>query len=474
MVSLFIFRRDLRLYDNIGLINALRDSQIVIPIFIFTPDQLSRNNVYKSDKCVRFMIESLEKLDHELRKRGSRLFYFYGDPHIIVSSLLKKNSLDISSVFVNRDYTPYSIRRDDLIRKTCERLDVQYRAYEDYLLYPVGHITTGSGDIYTKFTPYFKKAVRTVVQKELTNNYSNYYPKSKKLIGEYTSNLTKFYNDAESENSIRKGGRSEGLIALKESHTQTNYNTNRNSLNYPTTRLSAYLKFGCLSIRETYYFFVKKLSRKNDLIKQLYWREFYTNLVWKYPNVLDGPSKNFSSKYNKVKWTTWENASKKQKVAYQKWTTGTTGIPVIDAAMRELNLTGFMHNRGRLIVASFLTKQMFWHWIEGEKYFAQKLYDYCPILNNSNWQFCSGSGADVQPYFRVFNPWLQGFNHDYECEYIKKWVPELKQVANTHIHQWYAFYKNYQVDYPKPMLDNRKLAEKAKRKFGHYLYGNEK
>ena len=230
--------------------------------------------------------------------------------------------------------------------------------------------------------------------------------------------------------------------------TQKHYSKTHNELDKPTTQLSAYIKFGCISIREMY----KAFKSNNDLIRQLIWRDFYMNILYSFPYVLGKPMK---PNYAKIKWhhnATW----------FKAWSTGETGFPVVDAGMRQLNTTGYMHNRARLIVASFLTKTLLIDWREGEEYFAKNLTDYDPASNNGNWQWIASSGADSQPYFRIFNPWLQGKEVDPDANYIKQWVPELKNVNAKDIHQWNDTWREHkECKYPKPICDYQVQKEKA-------------
>lgn len=469
--SLFIFRRDLRLEDNIGLINSLKKSDVVIPIFIFTKEQLV-DNEFKSNNSVQFMMESLDDLNESLLKKGSRLFYFFGEPNKIIDKIIKNENVD--SVFVNRDYTPYSKERDNLILNTCNKHNINFESFEDILLHPVGSIKTGQGNIYTKFTPYYNNAIKIKVNEVNKNNFKNYYPKKNKIIGEFKGNKNKFYTY--NKNIAVNGGRILALKILSNIQNYKNYNNERNLLSINTTRLSAYIKFGCISIREVYYKMKEKLGIKNDLIKQLIWREFYYNLAEFFPHTLSSNIKerNFNQKYNKVPWITYDKASISQIKMWEAWCSGKTGFPIVDACMNELNTTGFMHNRGRLIVSSFLVKNMFWSPHEGEKYFSQHLVDVDRAVNSSgagNWGWVAGNGVDVQPYFRVFSPILQSKNYDKDCKYIKKWIPELENVPNVHIHEWYIHYKNYpNINYPKPILDYSKTAKKTIEKYKKALF----
>lgn len=467
--SIFIFRREYRLADNIGLINALKNSVMVIPIFIFTPEQITDQNQYKSHGAVQFMIEALEDLNKQLEDKGSRLYYFYGKQHEVIDKLLKDKTID--AVFVNRDYTPYAKKRDEDIELVCKKHKKTFRSFEDYLLHPVGSILSGSNEIYVKFTPFFRVAVKKKVPEPLKNNYSNYINKKNKFTGEYTGSREKFYE--ENPNIAVHGGRELALKILAGIQKFKKYNDDRNTLAIPTTRLSAYIKFGCVSIREVYQKIKEKLGMKNDLIKQLFWREFYSTILEFYPNVADNDWKkrNFKGNYSKVPWLTYETATPSQMKLLDAWKSGNVGYPIIDACLKELLNTGFMNNRGRLIVASFLVKNLFFHWAEGEKHFSKYLCDIDFANNNGNWQWVASSGVDSSPYFRVFSPFLQSLKYDPDCIYIKKWLPELKDVENKHIHEWHKYYHLYpKVKYPKPIVDYSSTAKKAIEKYKKALY----
>lgn len=452
--SIFIFRRDFRLYDNSALIEALKNSDKVIPIFICTSEQLVKNK-YKSDNAVQFMFESLDEVDADLKKRGSKLFYFFGKPHEVIDKLLSQDD-EIEGVYLNGDYTPYSIQRDDKIKKVCQKYEVKFHSYEDCLLNPVASITTGGGGVYTKFTPYFNKAKKIPVKNPQSNNKRNFVSKNYKISGQFKGSLNKFYE--KNDDIAVRGGRSNALKILRNLKNFKDYNKMRNVLNWNTTRLSAYIKFGCVSIREVYHEMKKKLGLRNDLIKQLYWRDFYYNISWQYPNTITEDSA-MKEKYNKIKWDN-------NKKYINAWKEGRTGYPVVDAGMRELNETGFMHNRARLITSNWLIKLARVDWNIGEEYYAQQLVDYSPSVNNGQWQWSSGSGADSQPYFRVFNPWTQGENYDKDAEYIKKWVPELEDVDPKDIHHWDIKYEDYpEIKYPKPIFDYADAKEKGQKMY---------
>ena len=434
-LSIFIFRRSFRLSDNIGLINALKNSKKVLPIFIFTPEQIKKNT-YKSNNAIQFMIESLNELNKDLKEKKSKLYFFYGKQHKIISKINKEIKID--SVYVNRDYTPYAIKRDKKIKKTCEKNNIKFFEFEDILLRPVGSIKSND-NVYLKFTPYFRACAKIRVNKPIKNLYSNYF--KKKIKCEYKKDINNFYKF--NEHILIRGGRKEALLKLNKINNFKKYNDKRNILSISTTHLSAYINFGCISIREVYHKFKKKLQNNNQLISQLHWRDFYYNICFFHPHVI---GKSLKSKYDDIEWDNNSNL-------FNKWKEGKTGYPVVDACMRELNTTGYMHNRGRLIVASFLVKILLVDWRKGEKYFATQLTDYDVSVNNGNWQWVSGSGADSQPYFRIFNPWLQSKKFDENCEYIKKWIPELSEVKNNDIHKWDLKYNLYNKVYIKPIVN---------------------
>lgn len=454
--GIFIFHRDLRLHDNIGLSRALEESDELLLIFILTGEQLSKDNKYKSDNSVQFMVESLKELDNEICSHGSHLYYFYGKT---TTDALRKiiNEYKPSVVYFNEDYTPYARKRDDEIRRLCEENGVGVKMSEDYLLHSVGSIRTKSGEVYQKFTPYFNNARKESPERPVRYNIRNLVSNKRKLRGE-VKDLSKYYK--ENEGILCRGGRGNGLGILKGVGEYRDYNKTRDNPSVSTTQLSGYIKFGCVSIREVYWTFREKLQRGNDLIKQLYWREFYYNLVWEYARLLEG--KSLKLEYDKIRW--WNDRG-----WFKRWCEGRTGYPIVDAGMRQLNKTGYMHNRLRLITSNFLIKLLLIDWRWGERYYAQHLLDYDPVINNGNWQWSSSSGADSQPYFRIFNPWLQSKKYDKGAEYIKRWVPELLEVDVKDIHKWDISYVKYEIDYPKPMVNYREQREECLKMYKKYI-----
>lgn len=446
-IGIFIFTRDLRLVDNVGLIELSKSVDIIIPIFVFINKQII-NNKYKSEKQISFMKNCLNDLNESLIEYKSKLFTFYDSYTNVLRQLFDKMR-SISHVSINEDYTPFSFSREKEIKNICDKNGIQFDKYKDYLLIDPENpkIRKNDGNVYSKFTPFFNKARHIYCEPDKTRirKFIKTIPKIKSEISINT--MLKKYDDTKII-----GRRSNAIKLLNQrKHNYKYYNKSRNILCYSTSGISPYIKFGCISIREIMNYFRRVTSKDNELIKQLYWREFYYHIAIEHPYVMK--NKNYNPKYDNVEWNKPGNILK-------KWKNGTTGIPLVDAGMRELNNTGIMHNRARLVVASFLTKNMFLHWTIGEKYFATKLIDYDPIVNNGNWQWCSGSGIDSQPYFRIFNPFTQSAKYDNEAKYIKKWIPELINVPAKHIHTWDTSYPMYNT-YIKPILSCSTTSKEA-------------
>jgi deoxyribodipyrimidine photo-lyase len=437
MKSIFIFHRDFRLNDNISFIECYKKSHKILPIFIFTPSQINpQKNEYFSLNSYQFMLESLNELDNELKnKYKSQLHYYYGENIPILKKLLKEYSY--TSIYFNMDYTPYAIKRDKEIQLFCKENNIKCNIFEDYLLSNIGTYLKNNNTEYQKYTPFKNNAKTYVVNK----------PKSQIFIKSKFDKIKYSYkipNYNKNPNILIHGGRKNALIILKNIKNFRNYKDERNDLIKPTTHLSAYIKFGCISIREAYHTILKHFGVNHGLIDQLYWREFYYYLVYYNPRVLQG--KSLKERYDLIKW---ENNPK----VFQAWKDGKTGFPAVDAGMRELNETGYMHNRARLITSGILIKILNCDWRLGEKYFATKLIDYDPTVNNGNWQWSSGSGADSQPYFRIMSPWKQAIDNDPQSIYIKKWIPELKDVPSKDILNWNKSYSKYKINYPSPIVN---------------------
>ena len=465
MKSLFIFRRDFRLNDNIGLIECFKKSDEVIPIFIFTPEQINKNE-YFSSNSFQFMLESLDELDNELKtKYKSQIHYYYGDNIKILNEILKNYNFD--AIFFNKDYTVYSRNRDESIELFCNKNNKSCNIYEDYLLLPIGNFLKKDGTPYEKYTPFKNNAKlkKVIIPNHFhfkENKFSNIHNETKSRLIDLKS-LDKYYD--KNEHMLLHGGRINGLEIVDHLKNYVNYSDVRNNLIKPTTHLSPYIKFGCISIREVYNKIYDLYGINHGLIDQLYWREFYYYLAYYIPRVLQG--KSLKEQYDNIKW---DNDPK----ILDAWKNGVTGFPAVDAGMRELNKTGYMHNRARLITSGILIKILNCDWRLGEKYFATQLIDYDPIVNNGNWQWSSGSGADSQPYFRIMSPWKQAIDNDKECLYIKKWIPELKNVPNKDILNWSKTYTKYNnINYPAPIVDYELMRKEIVKIYKDGLYDSE-
>jgi deoxyribodipyrimidine photo-lyase len=465
--SLFIFHRSLRLDDNHGLHEALKESKYVIPIFIFTPEQITTENKYRSINAITFMIDALKNLNDSIQIFRSKLYIFYGKQHEILKKILEKDN-DIEAVYVNRDYTPYAVERESKLKKISEDLGREFISHDDYLLHSIDTIKTKTGTFYSVFSPFYASALKFDVVPVKMLKYKNFI-NIKYFIKNETSfdTIQKIYLGSDDNQCTNNQGlfdfiatRDEGLKRVKHIKHHKNYHDNRNKLFLETTQLSPYIKFGLVSIREIYHRILKLYSKTHDLIRQLYWREFYYGLSYNRQDILQN-NNSFKESYDNISW----NWTAKDKKLFDKWKKGETGYPVVDAGMRELNYTGYMHNRARLITSNFLVKHLFIDWRKGEEYFSSKLIDYDPSVNNGNWQFISGSGTDSQPYFRMMNPWTQGLTHDFNCGYIKAWIPELENVLNEDIHDWQNKHSEYDVIYPAPckVYDFNKLKKESKK-----------
>jgi len=447
--SLFIFRRDLRLEDNTALLEALKASREVLPCFIFDPRQIE-GQAYKSVNALQFMIFSLLELTSALKQRGARLFLFYGKAEAVVARLIESEKIE--AVFVNEDYTPFSRKRDEAIKTATQNRGVMFAAFSDVLLNAPHAVQKKSGGAYTVFTPFYKAASKIKVPEPRTNSGTNYY---RGRVGIEELEDAARLLPSRNHSIFREGGRGEALSILSNLSRYKRYEIERN---FPalrgTTGLSAHLKFGCVSIREVYHAIRDKLGAGHALLRQLYWRDFFSYIGAHFPHVYEGA---FQARYNAL---AWENDRKK----FLAWCKGRTGFPLVDAGMRELNTTGFMHNRVRMVSASFLVKDLHINWRWGERYFARKLVDYDPAVNNGNWQWAASTGCDAQPYFRIFNPWLQQKRFDAECRYIKTWVPELRSFSAEQIHAWERQSRPI-AGYAPPLVDHAEMRHVAEEMF---------
>lgn len=454
--SLFVFHRDLRLDDNTGLQAALEQSESVMPCFIFDPRQIGARNEFKSNNALQFMIESIQDLASQLAQQKAHLYIFYGITENIVSQLLVKEKID--AVFCNRDYTPFSLKRDEAIAHACHLRKAVFETYADTLLHEPEKILSLSGTPYTIFTAFFKNAIQKPIAEPKKLPHA--------LIASFYTNpcaleqTPAFYENVLAQNTFNKnihvhGGKKNALALLKKIPLQKEYAKTHDYPALSTSNLSAHHKFGTISIRKSYYAIKKEFASNHPLIRQLYWRDFFTHVAYHSPFVFGNP---YHEKYKNLPW-------QNDKHMFDAWCQGKTGFPIVDAGMRQLNKTGFMHNRVRMIVASFLTKDLHIDWLWGEKYFAQKLVDYDPAVNNGNWQWAASTGCDAQPYFRIFNPWLQQKKFDPECAYVKKWLPELKEVPASMLHRRFDLKQKATgalATYPLPIVDHTIESKRAK------------
>lgn len=446
MKGLFIFRRDLRTVDNTSLYELSKLVDTVIPIFILTPEQIKKNP-YFSNNSVQFMAESLEDL---YRQTNRKLLIFFGQNKDVIKSILQLNP-DISHIAFNEDYTPYSKIRDAEIKKIGEKNGVKVITYQDYTIFPREAIRDG---YYKVFKPFYTRVIKLTPPKVNKTKIKFGTINAPKKFIKPMSYLKKIYKP--NSKVLIHGGRQKAVTRLKTMKKFKNYAKTRNNPNVNTTLLSAYIKYGNISIREVYNAMIKGVGKNSELTRQVIWHDFYAILMYYLPKNQTIGGGNFKNK--KIKWI-------RDTKALKRWQSGTTGVPIIDAAMRQLNTVGWMHNRCRLLVSNFLTMILQIDWHLGEKYFATQLIDYDVASNNLNWQFSSGIGTDRTPYVRVYNPYTQGKEIDPDAEYIKKWVPELKGVSPKDIHNWYKTYDMVESEYPEPMVDVDERMKQARKIF---------
>lgn len=399
--SIFWFRRDLRLHDNKALFFALDESDQVMPIFIFDTD--ITDHLPPDDARVEFIYNSLKEINDELAKSNKSIRVFKGKPVEIFRKLVKENN--ISSVYTNKDHEPYGIQRDQIIASFLKKNNIAFYPFLDHLLFDKNEILKDDDTPYSVFTPYKNRAVKTL------NHQHLFEYKSEQMIHKFMDAGKEKYPKLDS-------------LGFKRSHvyfpdkegTDKIINKYDETRDYPhlkgTTRLGIHLRFGTVSLRKlTHYAQQKNETFFNELI----WREFYAMILRQHPHIVD---KSFKPKYDNIEW-------RNNREEFEKWKAGKTGYPIVDAGMRQLSKTGYMHNRVRMITASFLTKHLLIDWRWGEAWFAEKLLDYELSSNNGGWQWAAGSGCDAAPYFRIFNPYEQRKKFDPQYKYVKEWVPEL-------------------------------------------------
>jgi deoxyribodipyrimidine photo-lyase len=414
-VSVFWFRRDLRLVDNTALNHALDGNRPVLPIFIFDKNIIEKLE-NKNDSRINFIYNQVIKLKTELEQHGSTLMIFRDKPENVFKVLLNEYRLKV--VFANRDYEPYAISRDTAVFNMLKRQDIPFNLFKDQLIFEGKEIVKNDGSPYQVFTPYKNVWLEKFKSLNLINA-------DKKIPFE------RFLKTNPSQTpALSSLGFATSRIKIPDSQIPItvikNYDKNRD---YPgrngTSKLGIHLRFGTISIREV----VETAAKTNSVwLNELIWREFYSSILQHFPYVTTGA---FKKKYDLIPWRNNPNE-------FESWCSGKTGYPLVDAGMRELNTTGYMHNRVRMVAAGFLTKHLLTDWRWGEAYFAEKLLDFELASNNGGWQWAAGTGTDAQPYFRVFNPESQAAKFDPDFKYIKRWIPEYGTVK-----------------YPKPIVDHR-------------------
>ena len=411
-VTIFWFRRDLRLRDNAGLYHALKGPNPVLPIFIFDRNILDElvadsRGEDKNDRRVEFIHIALEDIQKQLVNMGSTLDVHYGTPAEVFKTLFAE--YNIEKVFTNHDYEPYAKQRDEEIEKLLKEQGAAFHTFKDQVILEKDEVLKDDGNPYTIFTPYSRKWKAILTEFHLKS-----YPNKK-----YYSN---FFKQAERKIiSLEKMGFIAAGLSFPDKEWKgqiiRNYKEQRDIPSIQgTSRLSVHLRFGTISIREL----ADEAGALNEtFLNELIWRDFYHMILWHFPKVVGNA---FKPEYDKINWRNNEKE-------FEAWCNGQTGYPIVDAGMRELNITGFMHNRVRMIVASFLTKHLLIDWRWGEAYFAKKLLDFDLAANNGGWQWAAGSGCDAAPYFRIFNPYLQTQKFDPELKYIRHWVPEFEEFT---------------------------------------------
>ncbi|WP_089896827.1 cryptochrome/photolyase family protein [Chitinophaga arvensicola] len=428
-VSLCWLRRDLRLEDQAALYYALRAGNPVVPVFVFDTNILD-DLEDKQDRRLTFIHAVLEEMQAQLQQKGASLDVFHGTPEAAFTHWTSK--YNVTAVYTNHDYEPYAKQRDALIAKQLSKKDISFHSYKDQVILEKNEVLKDNGEPYTIFTPYSRKWYDT-----LTFFHLKPYP-----VKKYEQHL--FKQSPVKIPSLKTMGFTAGEKHFPAKELQEalikHYDTTRD---FPavegTSRLGLHLRFGTISIRAL---MQQAMQLNATFAKELIWREFYQMILWHFPHVVGHA---FKKEYDKIEW---RNNTKE----FDKWCKGETGYPIVDAGMRELNTTGFMHNRVRMITASFLTKHLLIDWRWGEAYFAAKLLDYDLAANNGGWQWAAGSGCDAAPYFRVFNPTLQTQKFDKDLQYIRKWVPEFEGF-----------------DYAKPVVVHEEARKRALEVYGKAL-----
>ncbi len=415
-VTLFWFRRDLRLTDNAGLYHALSKHTNVLPIFIFDKAILDKLED-KADRRVEFIHNHITKLSNELKSLGSSLQIFYSTPEQVFAEL--QQQYRVEAVYTNEDYEPYARQRDEEIKRLVENANAPFLSFKDQVIFEKDEILKDDGKPYTVYTPFSRKW-----KEKLNSFYTKPYPTEKYFTNFLQVDSPFTIPSLESMGFVATGEPFPSSVPDKDI-VQHYHDTRNLPATAGTTRISVHLRFGTVSIRQLVSF---AKEHNQTWLSELIWREFFMTILWHFPNVVGHA---FKPQYDKIQWVNNHEH-------FAAWCEGRTGYPIVDAGMRELNETGFMHNRVRMIVASFLTKHLLIDWRWGEAYFAKKLLDFELSANNGNWQWAAGCGCDAAPYFRVFSPQLQTEKFDPKLEYVRRWVPEFDEP----------------FVYPKPIVDH--------------------
>lgn len=435
--SLVVLRRDLRLQDNSALHAALRQSSVVSVAFVLDDKQI-QPHAWRSDKGLTFMLSVLVEMHQELGSLKSGLILLEGEPSAAIATYAMQHSID--AIFINHDYTPFARNRDKKINQSCETLGLPCHWFHDALLNPPNTIKNGSGQPYKIFSAFFRACAKHAVSIPQTYElHGKFIPMP---ANDWQRQLQKITAHQDPEAKVYMG-RNEAISLLESLNEQNNYIETRDipALD-ATTHLSVHLKFGTVSVREVYAFIFQILGQDHALLRQLFWRDFFYHLVYHLPHVF---GHSFLPQFEHL---AWQNDDAK----FKAWCEGNTGFPIVDAGMRELAETGYMHNRVRMITASFLVKDLHVDWRWGEAWFARHLLDYDPAINNGNWQWAASTGCDAQPWFRIFNPWRQQQRFDPKGEYIRRYLPRLSEVSDKQLLQWHTF--GDAALHPLPIIDH--------------------
>lgn len=406
-INIFWFRRDLRLHDNHGLFKALSADLPVLPIFIFDSEILEK--LPKDDARVTFIFDTLQHINSTLKEQhGKSLAMFYGKPPDVYKTICE--AYTVNTVFTNRDYEPYAMKRDSEIEGFLNSKDIHFKTFKDQVIFECDEITKADGHPYVVYTPYMK-VWKNTFKSEKTENFPSESHLNKLIEDDNLPNIDlQTIGFERSTQTVEDFKVTPELIAAYE-----------DTRNFPaqdaTSKLGPHLRFGTVSVRIMAH---KANQSKNEVfLQELIWREFFMQILWHFPHTL---TESFKPQYDRIAW-------RNNEAEFKAWCEGNTGYPLVDAGMRQLNKTGFMHNRVRMLVGSFLCKHLLIDWRWGEAYFAEKLHDYDMASNVGNWQWVAGCGVDAAPYFRIFNPTTQIEKFDKNLEFIKKWVPEFQELT---------------------------------------------